>query len=173
MSQILTDSLPPNPSDKRVQATLSFFFTQKEEARKISSIASKDIIGLFTDLEERVLQEQERLSGLLDKQKALATLDATRALLILGSTVSADYQRRKADSGMMDFDDLIEKAAQLLEKPDAAAWVHFKLDQGLDHILVDEAQDTSPSQWDVVSHLANEFFTGESARLVDLSLIHI
>ncbi|MEP6444949.1 MAG: double-strand break repair helicase AddA [Hyphomicrobiales bacterium] len=173
MGEILTDALQPNPSNVRVQAMLSFFFTQKEEARKISSIASKDIVSLFPDLEERVAQEQERLSGLLDKQKALATLDATRALLILGSTVSADYQRRKADTGMMDFDDLIEKAAQLLEKPDAAAWVHFKLDQGLDHILVDEAQDTSPRQWDVVSHLASEFFTGESARLVDRTMFAV
>ena len=173
MGVILTDALGPNSSDVRVQALLAFFFTQKQEARKISSIASKDIVGLFPDLAERVAQEQERLSGLLDKQKALATLDATRALLILGSTVSADYQRRKADTGMMDFDDLIEKAAQLLEKPDAAAWVHFKLDQGLDHILVDEAQDTSPRQWDVVSHLANEFFTGESAHLVDRTMFAV
>ena len=173
MGVILTDALEPNPANVRVQAILSFYFTQKGEPRKISSIASKDIIEIFTDLEERVAQEQEHLSRLLDKQKALATLDATRALLILGSTVSADYQRRKADTGMMDFDDLIEKAAQLLEKPDAAAWVHFKLDQGLDHILVDEAQDTSPRQWDVVSHLANEFFTGESARLVDRTMFAV
>ena len=157
----------------RVDAWCSFLLSKDQGPRTIGFVASTDILKKFTDLEERVKQEQERLSGLLDKQKALATLDATRALLILGSTVSADYQRRKADSGMMDFDDLIEKAAQLLEKPDAAAWVHFKLDQGLDHILVDEAQDTSPRQWDVVSHLANEFFTGESARLVDRTMFAV
>src|SRR5690606_4180749 len=48
--------------------------------------------------------------------------------------------------------------------PDAGAWVQYKLDQGLDHILLDEAQDTSPDQWEVVRRLAEEFFSGEGAR---------
>lgn len=150
--------------DARIKAWCSFLLTQKETPRTIGSVASKEILNSFTDLEDRVLKEQERIDELLEKKRALATLDATRSLLLLGSKVSATYRQRKAATGMMDFDDLIEKAAELLEKPDAAAWVHFKLDQGLDHILVDEAQDTSPRQWDVISRLANEFFTGESAR---------
>ncbi len=71
---------------------------------------------------------------------------------------------RKAARGLLDFDDMIERARRLLGDPATAAWVLWKLDGGLDHILVDEAQDTSPVQWDVVRALAEEFFAGEGAR---------
>ncbi|MEE9588281.1 MAG: double-strand break repair helicase AddA, partial [Hyphomicrobiaceae bacterium] len=60
--------------------------------------------------------------------------------------------------------DLIEKAVGLLTGGGDAQWVLFKLDQGLDHILVDEAQDTSPQQWQVIQDLAEEFFVGAGAR---------
>ncbi len=40
----------------------------------------------------------------------------------------------------------------------------YKLDGGLDHILVDEAQDTSPVQWQVIRALAEEFFSGQGAQ---------
>ena len=62
------------------------------------------------------------------------------------------------------FDDLILKARQLLNDPAVAAWVLYRLDGGIDHILVDEAQDTSPGQWDVIEKLAQEFTSGEGAR---------
>lgn len=160
-------------SEDRHQALMRFFFTRAGEAKKLSSIASKAIVKDFPDLEERLHKEQERLIELIDKAKAVVTIDATRALLALGVEVADRYAAHKASAGMMDFDDLIEKAASLLEQPDAAAWVHYKLDQGLDHILVDEAQDTSPRQWDVVKHLADEFFTGQSAREVNRTLFAV
>ncbi|MEP6355541.1 MAG: double-strand break repair helicase AddA [Hyphomicrobiales bacterium] len=161
------------PIAERQNAMFDFFFTKKGEAKKLGSVASKDIIGNFSDLEERLTQEQERLLDLLDKQKAIHTIEATQALLTLGSAVAKSYTGRKSASGMMDFDDLIHKSADLLEKPDAAAWVHYKLDQGLDHILVDEAQDTSPRQWDVIKHLADEFFSGEGARTQNRTLFAV
>ena len=150
--------------EERQTALHDFFFTQKHGFKKLGSVASKEIIGKFVDLEERLAQEQERLIDLLDRQKAIHTIEATQALLTLGSEIATAYNARKSAAGMMDFDDLIHKSAHLLQKPDAAAWVHYKLDQGLDHILVDEAQDTSPRQWDVIKHLADEFFAGEGAR---------
>ncbi|MEO0945283.1 MAG: double-strand break repair helicase AddA, partial [Pseudomonadota bacterium] len=151
--------------EERLAAWLSYFFTDKGTERKVSGMASKETRDVFTDFEDRVTNEQARLSELIDRKAAVKTVDATEALLTLGAAIAEGYQTEKAARGLMDFDDLIEKAAELLERPDAAAWVHYKLDQGLDHILVDEAQDTSPRQWDVVKHLADEFFTGESARL--------
>ena len=161
------------PTDERHQAILDFFFTKKGESKKLSSIASKDIFGNFRDLEQRIEQEHERLLDLLDRQKAIITIQATQALLTLGLAVANAYISHKSAAGMMDFDDLINKSADLLEKPDAAAWVHYKLDQGLDHILVDEAQDTSPRQWDVIKHLADEFFSGEGARIQNRTLFAV
>ena len=71
---------------------------------------------------------------------------------------------RKSNNGDgLDFDDLIQKSRELLQDSSVAAWVLFRLDQGVDHILVDEAQDTSPAQWDVIAKLTEEFSSGEGA----------
>ena len=72
--------------------------------------------------------------------------------------------RDKDARALLDYDDLVLKTRDLLRRPGVAPWVLFKLDGGLDHILIDEAQDTNPEQWDVVAALADEFFAGECAR---------
>lgn len=74
------------------------------------------------------------------------------------------YGDAKTRAGALDFDDLIEHAQALLRRSDSAAWVLYKLDGGLDHILIDEGQDTSPTQWDLIAPLQNEFFAGRGAR---------
>ena len=87
-------------------------------------------------------------------------LDATLALVRLGDAVMQRYGAAKARQAALDFDDLVGKAASLLRSSGAVEWVLYKLDGGLDHILVDEAQDTSPVQWHVIRALAEEFFSG-------------
>ena len=72
--------------------------------------------------------------------------------------------RARPAAGLLDFDDLIDRAQALLARPGTAAWVLWRLDGGLDHILVDEAQDTSPAQWQVIEALSAEFFAGAGAR---------
>lgn len=74
------------------------------------------------------------------------------------------YENAKQRRGWLDFDDLIDKARALLHDPAVAAWVLYRIDGGIDHILVDEAQDTSPRQWDVIEKLADEFNSGQGAR---------
>ena len=69
----------------------------------------------------------------------------------------------KCAQGVLDYDDLISAALNLLRHPGIAPWVLFKLDGGLDHILIDEAQDTNPEQWQIVAALAEEFYAGEGA----------
>jgi ATP-dependent helicase/nuclease subunit A len=74
------------------------------------------------------------------------------------------WEARKRALGLLDFDDLIERTVALLTAPGTAAWVLWRLDGGLDHILVDEAQDTSPAQWRVIQAISEEFFAGEGGR---------
>ena len=76
---------------------------------------------------------------------------------------AANYRREKQERGLLDYDDLIDKTLAMLDRV-SSGWVHYKLDRGVDHVLIDEAQDTSPRQWDIVAHIISEFTSGEGAR---------
>ena len=99
-----------------------------------------------------------------ERRLALAALARTEALHAFAAAFLPEYAWRKQLRGWLDFDDLILKARDLLGDPEVAAWVLYRLDGGIDHILIDEAQDTSPAQWDVVEKLAQEFTSGIGAR---------
>lgn len=111
---------------------------------------------------------------LLDRQQAFcAALERIRAARVAGDTVHAltlagvyaeAYAAAKQAGGALDFADLIERARALLTDGPGAAWVLYKLDGGVDHLLIDEAQDTSPEQWDIAGALTEEFFAGAGAR---------
>ncbi|MEL6684686.1 MAG: double-strand break repair helicase AddA, partial [Pseudomonadota bacterium] len=96
---------------------------------------------------------------------AMDAVDRTKALYDFARVFVPAYEGRKLSMGALDFDDLIRKAKALLTDRDVAQWVLFRLDGGIDHILVDEAQDTSPTQWSVIEQLTQEFATGEGARM--------
>ncbi|MEM9780917.1 MAG: double-strand break repair helicase AddA [Pseudomonadota bacterium] len=78
----------------------------------------------------------------------------------------AGFAAAKTASGLMDFDDLVSRTAAMLRHGEAASWVLYRLDGGIDHVLVDEAQDTAPAQWDIVTAITGEFMAGEGGRMV-------
>ncbi|WP_159079854.1 double-strand break repair helicase AddA [Methyloceanibacter sp. wino2] len=94
----------------------------------------------------------------------LRVVEATGAVLTFADAVQTEYDAAKRREAALDYDDLIVKTLDLLSRSNAAAWVLYKIDGGIDHILVDEAQDTNPEQWSIVEALAAEFFAGASAR---------
>ena len=91
-------------------------------------------------------------------------LERAEALAAFSDAFLGRYDQRKLDAGRLDYDDLIARAAALLSNSKSAQWVLYKLDGGIDHVLVDEAQDTSPSQWDVVKSLTDEFTAGDGGQ---------
>lgn len=99
----------------------------------------------------------------LDRLKALNVALKTHILHRFAARFLPEYARRKELGGWLDFDDQIQKAEALLAQPGVAEWVLYKLDGGIDHVLVDEAQDTSPLQWQVIEHLTQEFTAGSGA----------
>jgi ATP-dependent helicase/nuclease subunit A len=99
-----------------------------------------------------------------DRRALLACAEIVTSALEIGRAFALRWEARKAREGLLDFTDLIRKAAALLERSDAADWIRYKLDRQFDHILIDEAQDTNQSQWDIVEALIDDFFSGEGAR---------
>ena len=95
-------------------------------------------------------------------QTALATMGRSRALYVVGRHVAHYYEVAKLRGAVLDYDDLIIKADQLLSSSEVMAWVRWKLDFGIHHMLVDEAQDTNPAQWELLASLADEFFSHEA-----------
>jgi ATP-dependent helicase/nuclease subunit A len=83
--------------------------------------------------------------------------------LELGRAFWERWDIAKAREGLLDFDDLIERAAQLLSGQVAGDWIRYKLDRRFDHILVDEAQDTNAAQWEIIDALIDDFFSGQGA----------
>lgn len=116
-----------------------------------------DLADRYVLAADMILKTRERLA-------LFGMVDATRAALILADWLIARYEHLKNARGFLDFNDLIMRTVRLLSRRDAGPWVQYKLDQGIDHILIDEAQDTSPPQWEVVRKLAEEFFAGYGAR---------
>jgi ATP-dependent helicase/nuclease subunit A len=144
---------------ERVDVYLEIFCTTEGAPRK--SIVTKAIKD--TVLVERLGAEQERVCALLVRRRAIACRDRSAALLTIAYDVLSRYRREKDRRGLLDYDDLIDKTLALLGNVDAA-WVHYKLDLGIDHVLIDEAQDTSKKQWDIVRRLTDEFTAGAGAR---------
>jgi ATP-dependent helicase/nuclease subunit A len=143
----------------RVEAYLDIFCTEKGEPRKlIVTQAIKD-----ADLTQRLAAEQSRVCALLDRWRAVICRDRSAALLTIVHEILQRYEDEKQRRGLVDYDDLIDKTLELLRNVDAA-WVHYKLDFGIDHLLIDEAQDTSSKQWQIVRGLVAEFTAGAGAR---------
>ncbi|MBB6253610.1 double-strand break repair helicase AddA [Nitrospirillum iridis] len=127
-----------------------------------AKLAGKDATAANPRAPEILAREGERLVALQERLRAVTVAHSTASLLTLAGSMLEGYQRWKDGRALLDFDDLILAASALLTgDAQACAWVLYKLDGGLDHILIDEAQDTNPEQWRVVSALAEEFFAGE------------
>ncbi|WP_343564065.1 double-strand break repair helicase AddA [Kiloniella sp. b19] len=138
----------------------SVFLTADGEARAERTMASKGAREAMPDVLEELYDLASALLRFEDQRRAVISGHATLALLTLGEAILGNYEKSKQALSLLDYDDLILKTRDLFAGG-AAAWVMFKLDGGLDHILIDEAQDTNPEQWEVIRALCEEFFAGE------------
>ncbi len=128
------------------------------------SVLAKPVRKKHPDLAVEIDAFAARVADARAARVAFAAFEKSCALNAFARTWLAALAARKEALGLMDFDDLIDRARALLARPDTAAWVLWRLDGGLDHILVDEAQDTSPGQWRVIEAISAEFFAGLGAR---------
>ena len=150
-------------SDACLAVYLEIFFTASGQGKARDNVATKPLAKTRPDLAAELESEQARLDLLRARRKAAACFERSAALAIVIGEVLARFEQAKSARGVLDFDDLIARTLTLLERSDAR-WVLFKLDSGIDHILVDEAQDTSKAQWEILEELTGEFAAGFGSR---------
>jgi len=154
--------VPGSLGEARATALRLAFFTNDGKPR--SRVSSAGFGKEAPQIAEALDDARDQVAALDLKLALLRAADASCAVLTLADAIQDDYTRRKQAEAALDYDDLIVKARHLLSRAGAAAWVLYKIDGGVDHILVDEAQDTNPEQWAIIEALAEEFFAGAGAR---------
>ncbi len=146
-------------------AVLVPFFTAGGEGTPATWVAKTSGLKSREDLRTALLDVQTDLERIREELRGAHVAEDTVLALTLASAYVAAYQAEKQQRSALDFADLISKVAELLNHRSDAAWVLYKLDGGIDHLLLDEAQDTAPEQWDIIRALTDEFFAGAGSRL--------
>ena len=154
--------LPPEERAIEFDQYAGCFLTK--DGVPLKKLTNKDLAAKYPELDDILRREAERLQNMLEKLETALIAELTEAVLTVGSELNRRYGERKLLQAALDYDDLIINTDRLLRRPGIAPWVLYKLDGGLDHILVDEAQDTSRAQWSIIQTLTDEFFAGKSAR---------
>ncbi len=152
-----------------IEAHMRVFLKSDGEIRE-THFPTKRIVQNNPEVVDFLRAESRRLYNYREKVKALRCINLTCGLFLLGHEITQAYQEQKTRLARLDYDDMILKTLALLESETMPSWVLYKLDQGVDHILVDEAQDTNPEQWRIIEALCSEFFSGAGAREADRSL---
>ncbi len=156
------------PSIEHLPLLESIFLTGKGAKEpftaKLGGFPTKKVQAAFEDLMPAVESLMLRIEDARQHRLGLEAAHRAMALHAFAYAFLKRYENRKQALGWLDFDDLIMRARALLSDRAVAEWVLYRLDGGIDHILVDEAQDTSPVQWQVIERLAQEFTSGSGAR---------
>jgi len=141
-----------------LETLFAVLLTQKGEVR---NRANMKLIAAEPDYVALAGTCGATIQRLLDLRRQVAFARRAAQALVAGRAYARAYAQAKRQNGAVDFDDLIGRASALLASPGIAEWIRFKLDQQIDHILVDEAQDTNRAQWDIVWSIAGEFLDVE------------
>ena len=137
---------------------IQIFLTKNNEPRK--TLLTKNCENNSPNIKKILLDEQTRVFDLIEKSNGARALRLAGAIASLAADFLKVFSRLKAERNFLDYDDLITKTRQLFISQPAGLWVLYKLD-GLNHILIDEAQDTNPEQWELIKCLTEEFFAGQ------------
>lgn len=158
------DTNKPNIDDFRYLIKELLDGTNKAKIGKFPRSNHTKVITAFAPIQDELDAWMLRIEAAYQMEFAAAARDKTLAMHRFAARFIRMYEDRKLRAGLLDYDDLIHKARDLLTNPTVAQWVLYKLDGGIDHLLVDEAQDTSPVQWNVIEALAQEFSAGQGSQ---------
>lgn len=146
------------------------FFLANENQRKARTLTKGLQEAILKGPSPGLLEGLNNCIDLLETAETLRRRASVAQSSIAAAAMAADYLRRyeaaRRKTGGIDYQDVVERAAHLLTQGAAREWIRYRLDGGIDHILVDEAQDTSPPQWETIRCIAEEFFTSNAQRTV-------
>jgi ATP-dependent helicase/nuclease subunit A len=142
---------------KQLEGPFLFSSGAKAGFAKVGTFPTKPVRERLANLMPRLEALMGRVEAARARRLGLMAAQKTAALHAFAGHFLPAYDARKSARGVLDFDDLITRARLLLTDPSVAQWVLYRLDGGIDHILVDEAQDTSPDQWRVFERLTDAF----------------
>ena len=157
--------------DSRAAALRGFFLTQAGEPR--ARLCTNGFCDFAPDIAAMLDKAKAVFAELENDLGHLRLAEASGAVLVFADAIQSAYEQRKRYEAALDYDDLIARTEALLSRSNAAAWVLYKVDGGVDHILVDEAQDTNPEQWSIIEALAEEFFAGAGAHEQERTLFAV
>ena len=136
-------------------------FLTSDKSSPLKSIITKKgppfAIALFGHKAAEPTPEIERILLAWEQARSANCLAMTQAVLTIAKTFAVEFKRAKNRHRGLDFNDQVLLVRNLLRRSEVSEWVRYKLDGGIEHILLDEAQDTSPAQWDIIDALAEEF----------------
>jgi len=170
-NQILDEALPQH---QRITHLRSVFLTSTGEPRKRKeSTAQAKAMGDDGQVEFLELHHAmcDVLLELRDQQNRYALYNGSKAWYRAGTRLVEQFQRLKQEQRLLDFADLEWRAYQLLNHHNNAHWVQYKLDQRINHLLIDEFQDTNPTQWRLLLPLLEELASGEQQRSRSIFLV--
>ena len=147
-----------SPSSRFADVWAVFSTRDGSPRRKLVTQSVDPVTAAWLETEQD--RHAESRGRLLAARIAQDTID----VLALGAAYVKAYETAKRDLDALDFGDLVTRSLALLADGANAAWVLYKLDSGIEHVLLDEAQDTSPEQWGILNALTAEFFHGGSGR---------
>ncbi|MDR3290173.1 MAG: UvrD-helicase domain-containing protein [Rickettsiales bacterium] len=138
----------------------SIFLTQENKPR--AKIFTKEMYEKYPDFAKILTEERDRIYEVAQYEMNLENFEYTKAFLRIGYGIFDEYDKEKKEKGVLDYNDLLFYTKKLLKN--GIGWVNYKLDGGIEHILIDEAQDTSPIQWEIVKCITEEFFAGQNRQ---------
>ena len=153
-------ALDPPARANGLDALFEALFAKTSGApRQLANVLKRD-----PDYEDYIVRVGDCIGKVRESRALLALADLLTPALTLGRAFALAWDEAKRREGLVDFDDQIRRAAELLASPDYGQWIGYKLDRRFDHILVDEAQDTNAAQWRIIDALTQEFFVGDGQR---------
>ncbi|WP_264732411.1 UvrD-helicase domain-containing protein [Wolbachia endosymbiont (group A) of Sphaerophoria taeniata] len=159
------DSSVTRWNDTKIENLAKVFLkSESHEKKSISSIATKSTLEKFRDAEQIIESVQNVVFTHIKDMNSYQIFKRTSSLLSIFKVYVDLYSSEKSKNALLDYNDIIGLATNLLSNPNYKDWILFNLDQKIDHILVDEAQDNSISQWKIITNLCDEFFAGNDEK---------